>query len=72
MDNLPIPDRLKALINAVRGVGGMGQQQSPGRAVTAAGGFRDANMLRQEQGLPPLTPEEYMQQMQQMPVSTPR
>ena len=71
MKDIPIPGPLKALINAVRGNAGLEPQQTPGPATTAAGNFRDENFRRAEQGLPPLSPEEYIRALQQ-PVSTPR
>ena len=57
------PGFLKAIVNALRDKAGLGPQQTPGPATDAMGGFRAANLARMEQGLPPMTPEEYMRQV---------
>ena len=61
------PGFLKAVVDALRNKAGLGPQQTPGPAMDAMGGFRAANLQRAEQGLPPMTPEEYMQQLRQPP-----
>ena len=61
------PGFLKAVVDALRNKAGLAPQQMPGPAMDAMGGFRAANLQRAEQGLPPMTPEEYMQSLQQPP-----
>ena len=65
MANQQTPGMLQAIIARLRQASGMGQQQTPGPAMDAMGGFRAANLQRAEQGLPPMTPQEYMQSLQQ-------
>ena len=59
----PPPGVLQRIIAKLRDVSGMAPQQTPGPAMDAMGGFRAANLQRAEQGLPPMTPEEYMRQV---------
>ena len=58
------PSILQRVVNKLRDVSGMAPQQTPGPAMDVMGGFRAANLQRAEQGLPQMTPEEYMRQMQ--------
>ena len=59
------PGFLKAVVDALRNKAGLAPQQTPGPAMDAMGGFRAANLQRAEQGLPPMSPEEYMRSLQQ-------
>ena len=67
------PGFLQAVVNALRGGVGMGAQQSPGPATDVAGNYRQYVMEAAERGEQPLPLRDWQnQQMQQMPVSTPR
>ena len=66
-----MPSKTQAMINALRGLVGMGQQQSPGPATDVQNGYREYAMSAMEQGQQPLPFEQWVQQSQ-MPVSSPR
>jgi hypothetical protein len=65
------PGMMQAMVNALRGKVGLGQQQSPGPATNVQNGYREYAMQAMEQGQQPVPFEQWMQG-QQMPVSTPR
>ena len=72
MDQATKPGMYKALIDAVRGFAGLGQQQSPGPATDVAGAYRryleDAAM----RGETPMTLRDWQNSQVQTPVSIPR
>ena len=65
------PGMMQAMVNALRGKVGLGQQQSPGPATNVQNGYREYAMQAMEQGQQPVPFEQWVQG-QQMPVSTPR
>ena len=71
MDQVSKPGMMQAMVNALRGTVGLGQQQSPGPATNVQNGYREYAMSAMEQGQQPLPFEQWMQQSQ-MPVSSPR
>ena len=71
MDQVSKPGMMQAMVNALRGTVGLGQQQSPGPATNVQNGYREYAMSAMEQGQQPLPFEQWSQQSQ-MPVSTPR
>jgi hypothetical protein len=67
------PGMMQAIVNALRGAGGMGAQQTPGPAMNVQNGYREYAMQAMEQGQQPLPMDQWVQQQQpQMPVSSPR
>ena len=61
----------QAAVNALRGLVGMGPQQTPGPATNVQNGYREYTMQAMEQGQQPVPFEQWVQG-QQMTVSTPR
>ena len=59
---LKTPGALQMIVNLLRGGAGLGQQQTPGRAMQIAPG-RDIQIRAAEAGM---SPEEYMAREQQM------
>ena len=72
MDQTAKPGMYEALINAVRGFAGMGQQQSPGRPTDVAGGYRQYLMDAGARGEELLSLRDWQNSQSQMPVSSPR
>jgi hypothetical protein len=66
-----MPGFAQAAANALRGIVGMGPQQSAGPATNVQNGYREYAMQAMEQGQQPVPFEQWMQG-QQMPVSSPR
>ena len=70
------PGMLQAVVNALRSKVGLGAQQSPGPATDVAGNYRRYLEEAAMSGETPLSLRDWqnsqMQQMQQMPASTPR
>ena len=69
------PGRLQALINALRGAAGLGQQQSPGPAMNLQNAYRDYVESASVQGQQPVPFQVWVQQQQggqQQPVGIPR
>ena len=63
----------QAAVNALRGLVGMGPQQTPGPATDVSGGYRRYVEEAQMAGETPLSLRDWQNsQGQQMPVSTPR
>ena len=60
-----LPSKTQAMVNALRGLVGMGAQQSPGPATGVQNGYREYAMQAMEQGQQPLPFEQWMQQQQQ-------
>ena len=66
------PGMMQMIVDALRNKVGLGPQQSPGPATNVQNGYRTYQMNEMEQGGTPVPFEQWIQQRQQMPVSTPR
>jgi hypothetical protein len=69
MDQTSKPGMYEALINAVRGFTGMGQQQSPGRPTDVAGAYRQYLMDAESRGEPTMSLRDWQNSQSQTPVS---
>ena len=67
------PSKTQAMINALRGLVGLGPQQSPGPATNLQSSYRDYLVEAASRGETPLSLRDWQNsQMQQSPVSIPR
>ena len=66
------PGTVQALVNALRGRIGLGQQQSPGPATDLQSGYRQYVEDAALRGETPMSLRDWQNSQSQMPVSTPR
>lgn len=68
-----LSSKTQAMVNALRGLVGIGAQQPPGPATDVAGSYRQYVMEAASRGETPLSLRDWQNsQMQQSPVSIPR
>ena len=72
MDQVSKPGFGQALVNALRGVVGLGAQQSPGPATDVAGNYQRYLLETAERGEQPMSLRDWQNSQALQPVSSPR